>query len=94
MSGSCHSISRKNARKKLVGIVTGRCGDKTIKVAYSYKVPHPLYKKEIKRRTLVHVHDQNNECSVGDEIEIMETRPLSKLKRWRFVGTVKKAPIL
>ncbi|MDR1458359.1 MAG: 30S ribosomal protein S17 [Puniceicoccales bacterium] len=92
MSEGCNS--RKNARKRLVGIVTGRCGDKTIKVSYSYKVPHVLYRKEIRRRTLVYVHDQNNECSLGDEIEIIETRPLSKLKRWRFVGTVKKAPVL
>ena len=92
MSEECKG--KRNARKRLIGIVTGRCGDKTVKVAYSYKVPHPLYKKEIKRRTLVHVHDQNDECAIGDEVEIAETRPLSKLKRWRLVNMRKKAPVL
>ena len=77
------ATATRNSRKVLIGIVSSRSGDKTIKVTYSYKVPHPLYKKEIKRKTVVHAHDEKNECGLGDKVEIMETRPLSKLKRWR-----------
>lgn len=83
----------RSSRKVLVGVVSSRSGDKTIKVAYSYKIPHPLYKKEIKRKTVVHVHDEKNECRVGDKVEIMETRPLSKMKRWRVVKIVEAAPV-
>ncbi|MDY6068309.1 MAG: 30S ribosomal protein S17 [Opitutales bacterium] len=86
-------ISRKQ-RKSLVGEVTSRSGDKSIKVTYFYKVPHPLYRKEIRRKTVVHAHDEKNECSLGDVVEIVETRPLSKLKRFRVVRIVTKAPIL
>lgn len=81
------------ARKDLVGEVTSRSGDKTIKVTFSYKIPHPLYRKEIKRKTVVHAHDEKNECALGDKVEIMETRPLSKLKRWRVVKILEKAPV-
>lgn len=83
---------RSKTRKDLVGIVTSKSGHKTVKVTYFYKIPHPLYKKEIKRKTVVHVHDENNECAIGDKVEIMETRPLSKLKRWRIVKVLEKAP--
>ena len=86
-------ISRKQ-RKSLVGEVTSRSGDKSIKVTYFYKVPHPLYRKEIRRKTVVHAHDEKNACSLGDVVEIVETRPLSKLKRFRVVRIVTKAPIL
>ena len=79
-------------RKDLIGVVTSRSGDKSVKVAYYYKIPHPLYKKEIKRKTVVHVHDEKNECRVGDRVEIMEVRPMSKLKRWRIVKILEKAP--
>ncbi|MGJ8649355.1 MAG: 30S ribosomal protein S17 [Opitutaceae bacterium] len=82
----------RNSRKSLTGTVTSRSGDKTIKVTYSYKVPHPLYKKEIKRKTVVHAHDEANECGLGDKVEIMETRPLSKLKRWRVTRVIEVAP--
>ncbi len=82
----------RNSRKSLTGTVTSRSGDKTIKVTYSYKVPHPLYKKEIKRKTVVHAHDEANECGLGDKVEIMETRPLSKLKRWRVTRLLEVAP--
>ena len=75
----------RNQRKSLVGVVTKRSGDKTVKDTYSYKVPHSLYKKEIKRKTVLHVHDAENKCVEGNQVEIMETRPLSKLKRWRVV---------
>jgi len=84
----------RNKRKLLTGVVTSRSGEKSIKVAYLYKIPHALYKKEIKRKTVVHAHDENNECGVGDKVEIMETRPISKMKRWRVVRIVEKAPIV
>ncbi|MDR2430241.1 MAG: 30S ribosomal protein S17 [Puniceicoccales bacterium] len=78
-------------RKDLVGEVTSRSGDKTIKVTYFYKIPHPVYGKEIKRKTVLHVHDAANACKPGDKVEIAETRPLSKLKRWRVVRIVETA---
>ena len=88
------ATATRNSRKVLIGIVSSRSGDKTIKVTYSYKVPHPLYKKEIKRKTVVHAHDEKNECGLGDKVEIMETRPLSKLKRWRVTKVLEIAPKL
>lgn len=87
-------MENRNRRKGLIGVVTTRSGDKTVKVAYSYKIPHPLYRKEIKRKTVLHVHDERNECKPGDKVEIMETRPLSKLKCWRIVRVVEAAPVL
>lgn len=84
----------RNHRKDLVGVVTSRTGNKSVKVTLSYKVPHPLYRKEIKRKTVVHAHDETNQCAVGDKVEIMETRPLSKMKRWRVVRILEKAPIV
>jgi len=87
------SLDRK-IRKDLIGEVTSRSGDKSIKVTYSYKIPHPLYSKEIKRKTVVHVHDEKNECNIGDRVEIMETRPISKLKCFRVVRVLEAAPIL
>jgi small subunit ribosomal protein S17 len=86
------SESRSN-RKTLLGFVSSRSGDKTVKVNFQYTVPHPVYGKEVKRRTVLHAHDENNECKVGDKVEIMETRPLSKLKRWRVVRVVEAAKI-
>lgn len=82
----------RNNRKTLNGIVTSRMGDKSIKVTIPYKTPHPLYKKVVNRKTVVHVHDEKNECRLGDKVEIMETRPLSKLKRWRVLRITEKAP--
>jgi len=82
----------RNTRKSLTGTVTSRSGDKTVKVTYFYKIPHPLYRKEIKRKTVVHVHDETNDCGLGDKVEIMETRPLSKLKRWRVIKVIERAP--
>ncbi|MGE9294190.1 30S ribosomal protein S17 [Ruficoccus sp. ZRK36] len=86
--------STRNQRKDLIGVVTSRTGDKSIKVTFFYKIAHPLYRKEVKRKTVVHVHDEKNECQLGDKVEIMETRPLSKLKRWRVVKVIEKAPIV
>ena len=81
----------RNTRKTIIGFVTSRSGDKSIKVTIPYKTPHPLYHKVINRKTVVHVHDEKNETKVGDKVEIMETRPLSRLKRWRIVSVVERA---
>jgi small subunit ribosomal protein S17 len=81
----------RNTRKTLIGFVTSRSGDKSIKVTIPYKTPHPLYHKIINRKTVVHVHDEKNETKVGDKVEIMETRPLSRLKRWRVISVVEHA---
>jgi len=88
------AVATRNSRKVLTGTVTSRSGDKTVKVTYFYKIPHPLYKKEIRRKTVVHAHDEQNECGMGDRVEIMETRPLSKLKRWRVTRVLEVAPKL
>ncbi len=85
--------SRKS-RKSLVGVVTSKSGDKSIKLTYFYKVPHPQYRKEIRRKTVIHVHDEKNECALGDRVEVEETRPLSKMKRFRVVRIIEKAPVL
>ncbi len=84
----------RNNRKELVGVVRSKTGDKSVKVVYQYKIPHPLYKKEIRRKTTVHVHDEANESKVGDKVRIMATRPLSKMKRWRVVEIIEKAPVV
>ena len=82
----------RNKRKQIIGIVRSVTGEKSIKVVYEYKIPHPLYKKEIRRKTTVHAHDENKVANVGDKVRIMSTRPLSKLKRWRVVKLFEKAP--
>ncbi len=82
----------RKSRRSLVGVVTSISGDKSIKLTYFYKVPHPLYRKEIRRKTVLHVHDEKNECAVGDKVEVTETRPLSKMKRFRVVRIIEKAP--
>jgi small subunit ribosomal protein S17 len=84
-----HLVERKQ-RKVLVGSVASRSGDKSIKVVFFYKRPHSLYRKEIKRKTVLHVHDADNVCNVGDKVEIMSTRPLSHMKRWRVVRVLEK----
>lgn len=91
---STESSTSRNHRKDLIGLVTSRTGDKSVKVTFDYKIAHPLYSKEVKRKTVVHAHDEKNECGLGDRVEIMETRPLSKLKRWRIVRILEKAPIV
>ena len=78
-------------RKTRVGMVVSNKMDKTIVVALEDNVKHPVYGKIIKRTLKVHAHDANNECSIGDRVEIMETRPLSKTKRWRLVQIIEKA---
>ncbi|MEG2842079.1 MAG: 30S ribosomal protein S17, partial [Ruthenibacterium sp.] len=74
-----------------VGVVTSDKMDKTIVVAVKDSVQHPLYKKIMKRTVKFKAHDENNECKVGDRVEIMETRPLSAEKRWRLVEILEKA---
>lgn len=84
-------MSTRNTRKTLTGFVTSRSGDKSIKVTIPYKTPHPLYHKVINRQTVLHVHDEKNETKPGDKVEVMETRPLSRLKRWRVIRIVERA---
>ncbi|MDR2201015.1 MAG: 30S ribosomal protein S17 [Puniceicoccales bacterium] len=86
-------MEQRKSRKILQGVVTGRSGDKSIKVIYFYKIPHALYRKEVRRRTVLHVHDEDNRCSLGDKVEVMETRALSKMKRWRVIRVIEKMPI-
>jgi small subunit ribosomal protein S17 len=81
----------RSARKTQIGFVSSRSGDKSVKVTIAYKVPHPLYQKVVNRQTVLHVHDEKNETKVGDKVEVMETRPLSRLKRWRVVSIIQKA---
>jgi len=85
------SSSARSKRKDLIGFVTSRSGDKSIKVTVPFKVPHPRYEKVINRKTVVHAHDEKNETKMGDKIEIMETRPISRLKRWRVIRVVEAA---
>ena len=84
------SISR-NLRKTRVGRVTSDKMDKTIVVVVENRIKHPLYKKIIKRTYKLKAHDEKNECGIGDRVRVMETRPLSKEKRWRLVSILEKA---
>ena len=84
-------MEERNLRKTRVGIVVSDKMDKTVTVAILDNVKHPIYGKIIKRTLKVHAHDENNECGTGDKVSIMETRPLSKTKRWRVVSVVEKA---
>jgi small subunit ribosomal protein S17 len=82
---------QRTKRKTQIGFVSSRSGDKSIKVTIAYKTPHPLYHKVVNRQTVLHVHDEKNETKVGDKVEVMETRPISRLKRWRVVSILQKA---
>ena len=84
-------MSDRNMRKTVTGKVVSNKMDKTIVVAIEDSVRHPLYKKIIKRTVKLKAHDENNECSIGDRVRVMETRPLSKDKRWRLVEIIEKA---
>lgn len=84
---------QRRARKTQIGFVSSRSGDKSIKVTVPYKSPHPLYQKVVNRQTVLHVHDEKNETKVGDKVEVMETRPLSRLKRWRVLAVVQRAVV-
>ncbi|HEY2727198.1 MAG TPA: 30S ribosomal protein S17, partial [Parafilimonas sp.] len=80
-----------NLRKTRTGVVRSSKMDKTIIVSVERRVKHPIYGKFVKKTTKFHAHDEKNECGVGDIVRIMETRPLSKTKRWRLVEIVEKA---
>ncbi len=84
-------MEERNYRKTRVGEVTSDKMDKTIVVAIKENVKHPLYNKVMKRTYKLKAHDENNECGIGDRVRVMETRPLSKDKRWRLVEIIEKA---
>ena len=90
MSEEIKSAER-NLRKTRTGVVRSNKMDKTITVTVERRVKHPIYGKFVKKTTSFHAHDEKNECTVGDIVKIMETRPLSKTKRWRLVEVVEKA---
>lgn len=81
----------RNNRKSIVGTVVSDKMEKTIVVAVESFVTHPIYKKRFKKTTKFKAHDEKNECGIGDKVKLMETRPLSKDKRWRLVEIVEKA---
>ncbi|MDO4590971.1 MAG: 30S ribosomal protein S17 [Slackia sp.] len=81
----------RNSRKVRQGIVVSAANDKTIVVEIKERKPHPVYGKMMTSTKKFHAHDENNECGVGDTVSIMETRPLSKMKRWRLVEIIEKA---
>lgn len=84
-------MEHRGLRKTRLGIVISNKMDKTITVAIERKVPHPIYKKYFKKTSKLMAHDEKGECSIGDKVKIMETRPLSKSKRWRLLEVVEKA---
>ena len=84
-------MEERNLRKTRVGVVVSDKMDKTIVVAVKDNVRHPLYNKIVKRTYKLKAHDENNQCGVGDRVRVMETRPLSKDKRWRVVEIIEKA---
>lgn len=81
----------RNLRKERIGVVISDKMDKTVTVAAKYKERHPIYGKFVTKTKKYHAHDEKNECGIGDTVRIMETRPLSKTKRWRVVEIVEKA---
>jgi small subunit ribosomal protein S17 len=84
-------MEQRGLRKTRIGIVIKDKMDKTITIAIERKVSHPIYKKYFKKTTKLMAHDEKSECRVGDKVKVMETRPLSKNKRWRMVEIVEKA---
>jgi small subunit ribosomal protein S17 len=83
-------MAERNLRKIRTGVVTSNKMEKTITVAIERKVKHPIYGKFVKKTTKFHAHDEKDECSIGDLVKIMETRPMSKTKRWRLVEVLEK----
>ena len=84
-------METRNLRKTRIGVVVSNKMDKSVTIAIERKVAHPIYKKYFKKTTKLMAHDEKNECGLGDVVKIMETRPLSKNKRWRLVEIVEKA---
>ena len=84
-------MEERNLRKTIIGTVTSDKMDKTVVVSVETSVRHPMYKKTVKRTYKLKAHDEENKCEVGDKVKVMETRPLSRDKRWRVVEVVEKA---
>ena len=84
-------METRNLRKERVGVVTSNKMDKTITVAVKRKEKHPIYGKFVNKTKKYHAHDEKNECQIGDTVRIMETRPLSKTKRWRLIEIIERA---
>ena len=84
-------MQERGHRKERVGVVVSNKADKTITVSVERLLPHPLYKKVLRRTKKYHAHDEQNDCNPGDLVRIRESRPLSKTKRWRLVEVVKRA---
>jgi len=84
-------METRNLRKERIGVVAGNKMDKSITVAVKWKEKHPIYGKYVSKTKKFHAHDEKNECNVGDTVRIMETRPLSKTKKWRLVEIIEKA---
>ena len=84
-------METRNLRKERTGVVTSNKMDKSITVAVKWKEKHPIYGKFVNKTKKYHAHDEKNECSIGDTVRIMETRPLSKTKRWRLVQIIERA---
>tara|TARA_Y100000766_G_C18598550_1_gene455475 strand:+ start:306 stop:569 length:264 start_codon:yes stop_codon:yes gene_type:complete len=84
-------LQKRNFRKERIGIVTSSAMDRSVVVSVERRIKHRIYGKFIKKTTKFFVHDENNECSVGDKISIMETRPISKNKCWRLIKIIEKA---
>lgn len=88
MSGK---MEQRRLRKERVGVVSSNKMDKSITVAVKWKEKHPIYGKFVNKTKKYHVHDEKNECNIGDTVRIMETRPLSRTKRWRLVNIIERA---
>ena len=84
-------METRNLRKERTGVVTSNKMDKSITVAIKWKEKHPIYGKFVNKTKKYHAHDENNECNIGDTVKIMETRHLSKTKRWRLVQIIERA---
>ena len=84
---------KRELRPTQIGLVTSDKGDKTIRVQVNFSTRHPLYGKYLRRRTVLHAHDQSNQAKVGDRVEVMACRPLSKTKRWRLVRVVQAGAV-
>ena len=84
-------METRNLRKERTGVVTSNKMDKSITVAIKWKEKHPIYGKFVNKTKKYHAHDEKNECGIGDTVKILETRPLSKTKRWRLVQIIERA---
>ena len=84
-------METRNLRKERIGVVFSNKMEKSITVAVKWKEKHPIYGKFVNKTKKYHAHDENNECSIGDTVKVMETRPLSKTKRWRLVQIIERA---